>query len=174
MVARELLDDAAAQQAKVDRHLEQRSRNAVHGRLAPGVFGGATPLPDALKVRVEVLGPNAIRSRHEGREKPIKQKIAKQKFVARDVPEQERLPFVHWAAALCQESEWAIASVGVEPAVQHFGDITEPCGRARANEVLLTETIKILTLRKRKIPCSKHSIRLVDHRSLNEDRKSVV
>src|ERR1039458_3874718 len=105
MVARELLDDAAAQQAKVDRHLEQRSCYTVHGRLAPGVFGGPAPLPDALKVLIEVLGPNGIGPRRESREKPIKQKISEQELVTRDVPEKERLPFFHWAAALCQESE---------------------------------------------------------------------
>jgi hypothetical protein len=53
----------------------------------------------------KVLGSYAISSGQERGKEEIEQKVAEEKLVSCDMPEEDGLPFLDGAATLCQENE---------------------------------------------------------------------
>ena len=62
----------------------------------------------------------------------------------------------------------AIAPVRLEATVQHLGDVAEPGGAARADEVLVAEAIEVLALRTSEVPRREDGVGLLDHRALHD------
>jgi hypothetical protein len=87
------------------------------------------------------------------------------------VPEEQRLPLLDGQAALREHDEWPIAAGWIEATVQHLGDVAQPRGAARADEVLLAEAVEVLALRTLEVPRREHRVGLVDHRALHDGER---
>jgi hypothetical protein len=164
----ELLGDGAAQQAEVDRDLEEARGDALRGLLGPRVLGRAAALADVAEVLLDVLGVDAEGARVVRREEPRLEEVADEELVARHVPEEQRLPLLDGQAMLREHDERTVAAGGIEAAVQHLGDVAEPRGAARADEVLLAQAVEVLALRTLEVPRREHGVGLVDHRALHD------
>ena len=128
-------------------------------------------LPDATQIVVQLFGPHAKRPGIVGGEEPVLQKVPHEELVARDVPEEERLPLLEIAVVLRQNDERAVSSVRIEASVQDLGHVAKPGGAAGADEVLISEAIKILALRTSEVPRGKDRVGLVDQRALDDGER---
>jgi len=91
-----------------------------------------------------------------------------EEFVARDVPQEQGLPFVQIAVVLRQNDEGAISAVRVEPSIQNFGDVAQPSAAAGPDEVLVSKSIEILALRTSEVPSRKDRVCFADKRTLHD------
>src|SRR5687768_18404445 len=99
MVRSELLYAAATQQPEVDCDLQEPGSDTRQRCVTPFVLRRASPLANATKVVVQLLGANAKRARLVRREQPPLEEVAKEKLVSRHMHEQDWLPIFHGAAA---------------------------------------------------------------------------
>ena len=89
----------------------------------------AALLGERVEVGGDVVGPEAVGAGLVLRVEPVDEEVADEELVARHVPEEERLPDLAVAAALRELDERAVATLGVEAAVEHLARRRAPsCG----------------------------------------------
>jgi hypothetical protein len=168
VVRGELLNDLPSEETKVSSDLQKPRGDSLHRLLRPRVRGPCASLADTPEVRFDLFGAHAEFAGVVRGKEPVLEEVTYEELVAGHVPEQERLPLVEIAPALCQHDQCTVAAPGFEATVQNLGDIEKPGSAVGADEVFRAKAIEILALRTGEVPRREDGVGLLDHRALHD------